>query len=96
MPEVRFYVDGGATAPERVSCEGRRDETGRFVKDTHFATEGEAWDWLERDVKAQGWLVAREIERLRSALKRAETEAADTLVRMKSITEARERQKEPP
>jgi len=63
----------------------------RLAVGDHFETEGEAWDWLERDVKAQGRLVACEIERLRKQLGAAEKEAGDALIRAKAIDDGRTR-----
>ncbi len=76
--------------PKEVDVEAG-DVRRLLDKGTHFVSWEEAWGWLERDVTAQQSIVAREIQRLRSALARAEKEAADTVVRAHEIRERRER-----
>lgn len=65
--------------------------TALLARGRHFETPSEAWEWLRRDVDAQRSLVAGEIARLRAQLRRAETEAADAVVREREIRERRER-----
>jgi hypothetical protein len=93
MPEISralFLVHGAATEPAKVIVPLDRVQRQLGIGD-HFETEGEAWDWLERDVKAQGRLVAGEIERLRKQLALAEKEAGNALIRAKAIDDGRTR-----
>lgn len=87
---VLYRVDGGRVDPEFVIVDVDQAEQLTAHSD-HFAALADAWDWLERDVRAQRSLVAGEIVRLRSALSRAETEAADAVVREAEIRKRREK-----
>jgi hypothetical protein len=83
-----FRVNGASTEPERVRVD-EEDVAERIAVGDHFMVEAEAWDWIDRDVRAQVRLVAGEIVRLRKQLARAETEAADAAIRMAAIENRR-------
>ena len=96
MPKIAralFLVHGAATEPAKVIVPLDRVQRQLGIGD-HFETKGEAWDWLESDVRAQGRLVAGEIKRLRKQLAAAETEAGDALIRAKEIEDRRTQEKQ--
>lgn len=47
---------------------------------SHFATEGEAWDAMVRDVSAGVSIAARIVEQVREELRQAETKAATAAI----------------
>lgn len=88
MVEV-IKVDCSAVEPTPVPASSKT-LGAELMRGDRFASWEEAWDWLEKDVNAQMQIVAGEIERLRSRLRRAEEEAAAALIRRVEITKRHE------
>ena len=67
-----------------------KDADGHTVYDnTHFSTAAEAWDKVIAETSAGCSLAARDVERARAGLRRAEAGAADALVAWRRAIDAR-------
>lgn len=94
MPTVWKAMDD--EPPRQVECEvfahPHNDAEGDTIYvNTHFATEAEAWEASEAEAAAHVSLAASGVKHARSALAKAEKEAADAAVHFATIRDARRR-----
>jgi hypothetical protein len=71
--------------PEATNYPDKDSEGDTIYANTHFINKAEAWEWLHDDAAAHISLVASRIEQARSALRTAEQDAADAVVREANI-----------